>query len=55
MRRCSLRELDNSQCRWPLGDVYQVATQFCGGDAVPGNPYCLHHLRMAMRSRSTPG
>jgi hypothetical protein len=41
MRRCSLRELDNSQCRWPLGDVYQVATQFCGGDAVPGNPYCL--------------
>ena len=22
MRRCSLRELDNSQCRWPLGDVY---------------------------------
>jgi GcrA cell cycle regulator len=47
MRRCSLVELDDDQCRWPLGDVHQVATQFCGGDAVPGNPYCLHHLRMA--------
>ena len=36
MRRCSLLELDDGQCRWPLGDVHQVATLFCGGAAVPG-------------------
>ena len=38
-------ELDDGQCRWPLGDVHQVATQFCGGDAVPGRCYCAHHLQ----------
>ena len=47
MRRCSLVELDDGQCRWPLGDVHQVATQFCGGDAVPGRCYCAHHLQRA--------
>ena len=47
MRCCSLIELDDGQCRWPLGDVHRVATQFCGGDAVPGFPYCRHHWRMA--------
>ena len=47
MRRCSLLELDDGQCRWPLGDVHQVATLFCGGDAVPGRCYCAHHLQRA--------
>ena len=47
MRRCSLVELDDGQCRWPLGDLHRVATLFCGGDAVPGFSYCQHHLRMA--------
>ena len=28
MRRCSLLELDNGQCRWPLGDVHQAVAQF---------------------------
>ncbi len=47
MRRCSLLELDDGQCRWPLGDVHQVATLFCGGDTVPGRCYCAHHLKRA--------
>ena len=54
MRRCSLLELDDGQCRWPLGDVHQVATQFCGGDAVPGSSYCRHHLRMARYDSGLP-
>jgi GcrA cell cycle regulator len=54
MRRCSLLELDDGQCRWPLGDLHQVATQFCGGDAVPGLPYCRHHLRIAQRDSGLP-
>jgi GcrA cell cycle regulator len=47
MRRCSLLELDDGQCRWPLGGMHQVAALFCGGAAVPRFPYCGHHLRMA--------
>jgi hypothetical protein len=49
MRRCSLVELDDGQCRWPLGDVHQVATLFCGGEAVPRRRYCRHHLKRAAR------
>ena len=47
MRRCSLLELDDGQCRWPLGAVAEVATLFCGGDTVPGRCYCAHHLQRA--------
>ena len=54
MRRCSLLELDNGQCRWPLGDVHQVVAQFCGDAAVPGFPYCGHHLRMARYDSDLP-
>ena len=54
MRCCSLVELDDGQCRWPLGEVYQVATQLCGGRAVPGFSYCGHHLRMARCDISLP-
>ena len=46
MRRCSLVELDDGQCRWPLGEVHQVAALFCGGAAVPGFSYCGYHRRM---------
>ena len=54
MRRCSLLELDDDQCRWPLGEVHQVATLFCGGGAVPGFSYCGHHLRMARCDSGLP-
>ncbi|KRQ93941.1 hypothetical protein CQ10_34900 [Bradyrhizobium valentinum] len=54
MRRCSLLELDNGQCRWPLRDVRQAAAQFCGDAAVSGFPYCRHHLRMARHDSGMP-
>jgi hypothetical protein len=44
---CALLELDDRRCHWPLGDVHQVATLFCGGATVPGRCYCAHHLRRA--------
>jgi GcrA cell cycle regulator len=48
MRRCSLLlELDTGQCRWPLDEVHQVATLFCGSVAVKGQHYCQHQWRMA--------
>jgi GcrA cell cycle regulator len=54
MLRCSLVELDDGQCRWPLGDMHRVATLFCGGAAVPGVSYCGHHLRMARCNSGLP-
>jgi GcrA cell cycle regulator len=47
MRRCALVELDETRCRWPLGEVHEVATEFCGAGKVPALPYCAHHLRIA--------
>jgi len=47
MRRCSLLELDDGQCRWPLGPVAEVATLFCGGAVEPGRAYCRHHWQVA--------
>ena len=39
MRPYSLLELDDSRCRWPLGEAEAVATMLCGGDAVPGRRF----------------
>jgi GcrA cell cycle regulator len=47
MRRCSLIELEEGQCRWPLGTVAEVATTFCGDAVEPRRAYCGHHWRMA--------
>jgi GcrA cell cycle regulator len=50
MRPCSLIELDDGRCHWPLGDVNEITTEFCGDATVPGRRYCAHHLRMARYS-----
>ena len=46
---CSLYELTDCRCHWPLGNVNDVAVQFCGDQAVPGQRYCAHHLRIASK------
>ena len=50
MQSCSILELDQTRCHWPLGEVNAIATEFCGGATVPGHRYCTHHLRMARNS-----
>jgi hypothetical protein len=35
------------QCRWIDGDVYAGDVTGCPHDAVPGEPYCRHHLLRA--------
>src|SRR5437879_5566641 len=55
MRPCSLLELDEARCHWPLGDVNEVATEFCGGAAAPRHRYCRHHMRMAHGQGSDAG
>ena len=46
-QRCSLLELNESKCRWPIGDPGTAEFFFCGGTPVEGLPYCNYHSRVA--------
>jgi len=46
-QRCSLLELNDSKCRWPIGDPGSAEFFFCGGAPVEGLPYCSYHSRVA--------
>ena len=46
-QRCTLLELSDSKCRWPIGDPGAHDFFFCGGKPVEGLPYCAHHARIA--------
>ena len=46
-QRCSLLELNDSKCRWPIGDPGSAEFFFCGGAPVEGLPYCNYHSRVA--------
>ena len=46
---CSLLELGNDTCRWPIGDNSAAAILFCGNTPVGGLPYCAGHARLAYR------
>lgn len=48
-RPCSLVELAEHKCRWPLGDPVKSDFAFCGNDAVGGFTYCIGHARLAYR------
>jgi GcrA cell cycle regulator len=52
-QRCSLLELAQGQCRWPVGDRAggSGATHFvfCGNAVIGGFSYCAGHARMAYR------
>lgn len=46
-QRRSLLELNESTCRWPIGDPAGPDFFFCGGAPVAGHPYCGYHVRVA--------
>jgi GcrA cell cycle regulator len=46
-QRCSLLELNDSKCRWPIGDPGTAEFFFCGGAPAEGLPYCGYHSRVA--------
>lgn len=46
-RPCTIYELDNTRCRWPLGPINERAILYCGGHALRGVPYCAHHVKRA--------
>jgi GcrA cell cycle regulator len=47
MRKLPLVELKSNQCRWPLGELMDVAHLFCAADTREGEVYCPHHTWMA--------
>lgn len=51
----SLVDLSANTCRWPIGDPKEPNFHFCGGNAIPGKPYCLEHAAIAyVGSNRTP-
>jgi GcrA cell cycle regulator len=46
-QRCSLLELNDAKCRWPIGDPGSADFFFCGGNPVGELPYCAYHARLA--------
>jgi GcrA cell cycle regulator len=45
--RCSLLELSEGTCRWPISDLGGADLWFCGNQPVKGFPYCAGHARIA--------
>ncbi len=52
-QRCSLLELAQGKCRWPVGDGAGNSGAadfvFCGNETAAGFSYCAGHARMAYR------
>ena len=50
--RCSLLELAENRCRWPISTPGSEDFCFCGNTAPDGQPYCTGHGRLAYRPNS---
>ncbi len=48
-RGCTLLELGQGKCRWPISNPGTKDFCFCGNEPVEGLPYCLGHARIAYR------
>jgi GcrA cell cycle regulator len=46
-QRCTLLELSDAKCRWPIGDPGTADFFFCGGRPAGEAPYCAYHSRIA--------
>lgn len=49
---CSLLELSEERCRWPISNPGAEDFCFCGNTPVEGLPYCAGHTRLAYRPGS---
>ena len=49
---CSLLELSEERCRWPISTPGADDFCFCGNTPVEGLPYCPGHTRLAYRPGS---
>ena len=51
-QRCTILELNDSKCHWPIGDPSAADFFFCGGKTMEGLPYCGYHSRVAYQPAS---
>jgi GcrA cell cycle regulator len=51
-QRCSLLELSEERCRWPISSPGLADFCFCGNTPLEGLPYCAGHTRLAYRPGS---
>jgi GcrA cell cycle regulator len=51
-RTCSLLELSEARCRWPINTPGAEDFCFCGNTPIEGLPYCAGHTRLAYRPGS---
>jgi GcrA cell cycle regulator len=51
---CSLLELSEERCRWPISTPGADDFCFCGNEPVDGLPYCVGHTRLAYRQSPRP-
>jgi GcrA cell cycle regulator len=49
---CSLLELNEASCRWPINTPGEKDFGFCGNTPLEGLPYCAGHSRIAYRPGS---
>jgi GcrA cell cycle regulator len=49
---CSLLELSEERCRWPISTPGLADFCFCGNTPLQGLPYCPGHTRLAYRPGS---
>ena len=49
---CSLLELSEASCRWPINTPGEKDFGFCGNTTLEGLPYCAGHSRLAYRPGS---
>lgn len=50
LERCSLIELGQGRCRWPIDEPGAASFSFCGNRSVSGLSYCAGHARIAYRT-----
>lgn len=48
-QRCTLMQLTNSTCRWPVGEIGEPDFFFCGAKPMADSPYCASHCARAYR------
>jgi GcrA cell cycle regulator len=53
--RCSLLDLGQGKCRWPISEPGAQDFWFCGDKPVESLPYCAGHARIAYQSAARRG
>ena len=49
MLKLGLEEINESACRWPIGDPTSEEFAYCGIQSAKGRSYCPGHCRMAYK------